>query len=187
MDKIIKTEEGKDVCGPQNLGDVEIIKAGNDVTPSSPSKEDNHTPPSYPASQWTTLFSEILSLEQPYENSDKTLIKGVRAQKMTNSNGYNTVLVDFTEYLGNQRRAFVYLKPFEIRYLIEQIDCGGWYTSKDRTLIIKKKLGQLAITVNTKRAIRTVKLTKEEIVEFKQFIPQIQQLIEPFLKKFVKN
>ena len=106
---------------------------------------------------------------------------------MTNSNGYNTVLVDFAEYIGNQRKTFVYLKPFEFRYLVNQLDCGGWYSSKDRVMVVKKKLGQVDITLSTKRAKRSVVLTKEEIQELKQFIPQILQLLEPFLKKYVKN
>ena len=81
MEKIIKTEEGQDVCGNLAEEDLMATKSDCDIVPSSPSAEDNVIPPSYPASEWTTLFSQILSLKQPFQDSEKTLIKAVRAKK----------------------------------------------------------------------------------------------------------
>ena len=77
----------------------------------------------YPASQWTLLYNHVISGRQPFNDNMKEMpIIVVRAQKMTNSTGYSNVLIDFTEFAGYFRKNFVYLKPYEFRYLVDHLD-----------------------------------------------------------------
>lgn len=144
--------------------------------------EEKEKPKSNGPSSWTTLLNHVLSVYHPEPR--KTIIKAVRSQKVINSSGYATILTDISEYSGNVRLAKnVYLKPFELNFLAKNIDSGAWTSNYGRMMNIKKLKNSVMIEITTEVTKRAIMLRKQEIEEFKKILPQLLDIVAPFLKK----